>query len=77
MFLKSRTYFIGKLTGNPRGNLECGSAQPSLFFLLVVLYSPQIPVSAPFVGDDDVDCGGVVDPLHGSQGHTSPILNHG
>ena len=30
-FLKTMTNFSsGKFRGNPRGNLECGSAQPSL-----------------------------------------------
>ena len=37
---------------------------------------PDIKKVTGFVGDDDVDCGGVVDPLHGSQGHTPTILKH-
>ena len=33
--VKSRPYFAkGKFKAKPRGNLECGSAQPSLFWLL-------------------------------------------
>jgi hypothetical protein len=34
--VKTRTYFSKrKVIGQPRGNLECGSAQPSLFHVTV------------------------------------------
>ena len=36
-FLKTMTFVSkGKFRGNPRGNLECGSAQPSLFSLFSI-----------------------------------------